>query len=424
MPSHRQTPDIRQLITALWSLGEGEQLPATLLGIGPMSPNAIQAALEAGRDGDFPVIFIASRNQIDASQFGGGYVRGWDQQAFVAAIGHIAQQIDFTGLYYVCRDHGGPWQRDEERTAQLPVDEAMGRAMASYRADIDAGFDLLHIDPTKTPFAAGTPDLEVVAERVVELISGCEQYRTQTGAGSISYEVGTEETSGGLTSPENFEAFIIDLLRRLDAAALPHPLFIVGQTGTLLKMRQNIGRYDAASARVLSQIARRHDLAFKEHNSDYLPADNLAQHPAWGITAANLAPCFGHAETAAYWQLAEQEAQTVARPSNFRVALAQAAFASHRWRKWLLPKHEHLDETAICSDPELLDDITYTAGHYVFDEPQVAAARRQMYENLAQAGCGEDAHRFVLDRIKDCIREYAQPLGLMGITSRLREVVE
>ncbi len=417
------TPALRRLIEALWSLGEGERLPATLMGIGPMSPNLIRGTLAAGRDWDFPVIFIASRNQIDTAALGGGYVQGWDQQAFVQAVDEIAQEVNFRGLYYICRDHGGPWQRDEEYRAKLAPDEAMAQAMTSYQADIDAGFDLLHIDPTKDPLAEGLADLAVVADRVVELIAGCEEYQARTNASAVCYEVGTEETVGGLTSPKTFEGFIVDLLQRLEAQSLPRPVFIVGQTGTLIKMRQNIGTYDPINAQTLSHIARRYGLAFKEHNSDYLPADNLAQHPAWGITGANFGPSFAHTETAACLELAAQEAQAVGGTSEFHERLAEAAFDCGRWRKWLLPEHKGIDDEAIRSDSELFDETVRVAGHYVLDEPAVAAARQQMYHNLQTAGVVAEGERYVVDSIKAFIGEHAKSLGLVGITSRLRRAL-
>ena len=55
-----------------------------MLGIGPMSPNLIQACFELGRDLDMPIMFIASRNQVDADEFGAGYVNGWDQYRFAS----------------------------------------------------------------------------------------------------------------------------------------------------------------------------------------------------------------------------------------------------------------------------------------------------------------------------------------------------
>ena len=43
---------------------------------------------------------------------------------------------------------------------------------------MDAGFDLLHIDPTKDPYVVGKViDIELVLSRTVELIRFCEEYR-------------------------------------------------------------------------------------------------------------------------------------------------------------------------------------------------------------------------------------------------------
>ena len=42
--------------------------PSTLIGIGPMSPNLLQATFELARDCDFPPMFIASRNQVDLDE--------------------------------------------------------------------------------------------------------------------------------------------------------------------------------------------------------------------------------------------------------------------------------------------------------------------------------------------------------------------
>lgn len=93
---------------------------STILGIGPMSPNLLQASFELAREHDFPLMFIASRNQVDSDEFGAGYVNGWDQVRFAADIKKAADEVGFDGLYYLCRDHGGPWQCDEERNAHLP----------------------------------------------------------------------------------------------------------------------------------------------------------------------------------------------------------------------------------------------------------------------------------------------------------------
>src|SRR5699024_2381012 len=182
---------------------------ATLLGIGPMSQNLLQASFELARDNDFPLMFIASRNQVDMEELGGGYVNNWNQTTFVEAIKNMADKTEFKGLYYVCRDHGGPWQRDEERDNHLPEEEAMEIGKKSFLADIESGFDLLMVDPTKDPFERGKViPLEKVIDRTVYLIEYCESERKKRGLPEVGYEVGTEETNGGLTSTEIYEEFI------------------------------------------------------------------------------------------------------------------------------------------------------------------------------------------------------------------------
>ena len=77
------------------------------------------------------------------------YVIG-TKKRFAEAIAQVAKENNFDGLYYLCRDHGGPWQRDNERNAHLPEKEAMELGKKSYKYDLENGFDLLHIDQQKT----------------------------------------------------------------------------------------------------------------------------------------------------------------------------------------------------------------------------------------------------------------------------------
>ncbi len=81
-------------------------------------------------------MYIASRNQVDADKFGGGYVFNADQKRFREKIESICEEIDYDNVYYLCRDHGGPWQRDKEKNDHLPEDEAMAIAKESYKEDI------------------------------------------------------------------------------------------------------------------------------------------------------------------------------------------------------------------------------------------------------------------------------------------------
>jgi tagatose-1,6-bisphosphate aldolase non-catalytic subunit AgaZ/GatZ len=414
-----------QVVAHLLARYAREGWAPTLMGIGPMSSLVVRAALEQGREADFPVILIARRNQVDSSAFGGGYVEGWTQQAFAAQVAALAREAGFDGLLYVCRDHGGPWHRDEELRAALPAEEAMASAAASYRVDLEAGFHLLHVDPTRDP--TGTVPLEVVIQRSLALTQAIEGARKDLGLPPVSYEIGTEETSGGLTAETAFAAFIANLLGHLKADRLPRPAFIVGQTGTLVKMRENVGSFDAAAARHLAGIAREHGLGFKEHNADYLPDDVLAAHPQLGITAANVAPEFGVAETEALLALADREAAVIERspkpdvsPSGLRQVIEEKALASRRWVKWLRPAEKATTEEDLRRDQARRKEVTAVCGHYVFTDPQVAAARQRLYDNAQALGIASDPAREVLEAVKASIAHYVEPFRLAGLTTWLR----
>jgi len=79
-----------------------------------MSENIIYATLELARDYDFPVMFIASRNQINAEKLGGGYVLDGNPKRFVETINKIASQVGFDGILFICRDHGREITREKK----------------------------------------------------------------------------------------------------------------------------------------------------------------------------------------------------------------------------------------------------------------------------------------------------------------------
>lgn len=419
-------PTLQQVVTWLNERYERDGTAPTLLGIGPMSEVCLRAVLELARDRDFPVILVASRNQIDANELGGGYVRGWNQRSFIKDLRRLAKEIGFDGLLYPCRDHGGPWQRDEELKAKLPEAEAMAKGKESYRHDLEAGFSLLHLDPTKDPHVEGQAAMEVVSRRTLELLEYCEATREELDLPPVSYEIGTEETAGGLTGYQAFEDFIGDLVQKVESKGLPRPAFIVGQTGTLVKMDRNVGQFDAEAARILAAIARKYGIGFKEHNADHLPVGLLREHPALGITAANVAPEFGYAETKALLELADQEKRAGAfapglEPSDFISLIQRYALESGRWKKWLLPEEDDLTEADIIKSPEKVRQVTQVCGHYVFDQPEVAQAREQVYHSLKESGLVPDPERHVIDAVKAAMDKYIEAFGAAGLTSQVRE---
>jgi len=396
---------------------------STLLGIGPMSKNLIQACFELAKEKDLPLMFIASRNQVDIDEFGAGYVNGWDQYRFAKDLAAIASSVGFNGDYFLCRDHGGPWQRDKERKDHLPEDEAMKLAKLSYANDLKAGFDLLHIDPTKDPYVVGKViDLNVVIERTIDLIEYCETFRIENGLPEVAYEVGTEETNGGLTSVETFENFIEELNKRLKEKSLPKPTFIVGQTGTLTRLTENVGNFNDQQAALLADIAAKHGLGLKEHNGDYLSDVTLLKHPAYKITAMNVAPEYGTYETRAYLELHRLERDLhdkgfIASASDFYSVLASSCISSGKYQKWLTSEHEGKSAEQLMADSDLLNTIVELSGHYCYDMPKVIEQMKVMFANLESLGI--QPNRFAINQIKDVIQNELEAFNMEGITSKV-----
>lgn len=420
---------IKAVVNGLLELQRTGQ-SATLLGIGPMSKNCVQATLELSKEDDYPVMFIASRNQVDADELGGGYVNGWNQFTFAQAVQEVAEEINYDNLYYLCRDHGGPWQRDKERNDHLPVKEAMDLGKKSYIADIEAGFDLLMIDPTKDPFEIGKViPLDIVLERTVELIEFCESERKKRNLPEIGYEVGTEETNGGLTSTETYETFILRLKEELSKRNLPMPTFIVGQTGTLTRKTEQVGKFNFKNAYDLAQMAKKYGVGLKEHNGDYLDDVTLLEHIPSSITATNVAPQYGTEETRAYLNLAEVEKRLfdnglLTEISSIREVLLLHAIKSERWRKWMVGDQVNLtvEEILNSNDGDLQDEILDIAGHYTFNDDEVKKEIDKLYANLSKFNI--DGKRYVIDHIKRPIRDYAECYNLKGATTRVKSVID
>ncbi|AIF52873.1 class II D-tagatose-bisphosphate aldolase non-catalytic subunit [Pelosinus sp. UFO1] len=417
-----QKMNLREVIDKMFIL-EKTGFQTTLLGIGPMSKNLIIASLELAKEKDFPILFIASRNQVDAKELGGGYVCNWDQRGFQEDIAQIAKEVDFTGLYYLCRDHGGPWQRDNERSSHLPEAVAMELAKRSYIEDLLNHFDLLHIDPTKDPYVMGKSiDMEVVIQRTIQLIEYVEMERKWRNLPEIGYEVGTEETNGGLTSQESYEIFIRQLTKELLVKGLPIPVFIVGQTGTLTRLTENVGEFSYHSSKMLADTAKKYGVGLKEHNGDYLEDYIILDHPSLSITAMNVAPEFGYIETKAYLELVRLEEKEydngrLKDKSNLKAVMSREAANSGRWKKWLVGEKVHLSVEDILEDAGLRNKVCEICGHYTYGHKDVKREITILYANMGVLGI--DGNRYVLDKIKNSIDRYVQCFNLQGLTSKL-----
>ncbi len=410
-------PTLRDFVARLKDAGR----TCTQLGVGPVSEIVMRATFQAAANYDCPPVFIASRNQVDLEELGHGYLMGgMDQKAFVETLSRIGREAGYEGPVYICRDHGGPWQRNVELDEKYPVDRAMEIARASFRADIEAGFNYLHIDPTKCPVPFTQQEL---VGWTVDLERYCEAVRKELGKGPIDYEVGTEDIQGGLTTADTFASFLKALTDRLNAEGLPLPTCVVGQTGTLCRIDRNCGTFDREGTARLAQIAAQCGVGLKEHNGDYLSAASCRVHPELGVTGMNVAPEFGLVETDACLGLADLEEKLVREglvadeeSSRLRALFLARTFDQSPWPKWMLDDVKKLPRAAVEQNETLRLLIARVCGHYVYDDPEVKAARERMYKNLDRFEMIDGgAKNRIVARVRDAIEFYYEHFRLRGV---------
>ncbi len=368
----------------------------TLLGVGPMSVNCVDATIELANENDVPILMIASRRQIDSSEFGGGYVNNWSTENFARYV----TDKDKKGKILLARDHGGPWQSAKEKEEKLGLRRAMDSAKSSYRADIAAGFQILHIDPSIDIHSS--PNIDEVLDRVFELYEFCWSQAQKVGQ-EIVFEVGTEEQSGSTNSQEELDYTLNMIKNFCTTNKLPQPTFVVIQCGTRVMEMRNIGSFDSP-IRVANEIpaeiqlpkmieiCNQHGICMKEHNTDYLSDEALQWHPRLGIHAANVAPEFGVAETNALVNLLDANGLT-----RLTERFLKIAYDSNKWDKWMLD-----NTTATDRDRSLI------AGHYVFSAPEVIELKNEASKELARRGIHLEEYlkRQVKQRILRYLRNF------------------
>ena len=222
-------PALKNIITNLIAK---ENVSKTLLAVCPNSESVTRAALLASKEANAPMLFAATLNQVDRD---GGYT-GWTPKELTAFIEVESKKIGLTSPVYTCLDHGGPWLKDKHTTEKLSFEETMTEVKTTLEACINAGYALLHIDPT-VDIRLGNEDpipIDLVVERTLDMIEHAENYRKENNYPPISYEVGTEEVHGGLANMKSFEQFLTGLDEGLKEKSLEDawPCFVVGKVGT------------------------------------------------------------------------------------------------------------------------------------------------------------------------------------------------
>ena len=99
----------------------------SLLGIGPMSKNCVDVVIDLVNTHNIPIMLIASRRQIESKSLGHGYVNNWSTEEFSKYV----NENDRNNNVILCRDHGGPYQNENENKQNLSFNEITNKAKES-----------------------------------------------------------------------------------------------------------------------------------------------------------------------------------------------------------------------------------------------------------------------------------------------------
>lgn len=371
----------------------------TLLGVGPMSKNCVDAAIELSNDYEIPIMLIASRRQIEAAQFGGGYANNWSTEEFTEYV----IERDKKGKIILSRDHGGLWQNNFEKEGNYSIRKAMETAKKSFQIDIESGFELIHIDTSVDIF--GKPSINEVLQRLFELYEFCWRCAEKINR-NIIFEIGTEEQSGTTFDPYALEYNLSEVFSFCDKNNLTKPTFVVVQIGTCVKETRNVGSFDSpiriegelpAEIQVpkIIEICNKYNLLMKVHNTDYLSDEALIWHPRLGIHAANVAPECGVTETRAFLTVLEEN-----KFYDLKERFVELAYKSRKWEKWMLPDTKASKE-----------EMAIIAGHYQYSDPQYSEIKMLVKNRLNYNG--DELDRYLKDAVKKCIIRYLKHFRLI-----------
>lgn len=372
----------------------------TLLGVGPMSKNCVDAVIELSNDYEIPLILIASRRQIEAEDFGGGYVNSWSTERFAKYV----KEHDCKGRVILARDHGGPWQSDFEKEQKLNLRNAMDSAKRSFQVDIESGFEIIHIDPSVD--TGGELSVDETLARIFELYEFCWLVAKEKNK-RIFFEIGTEEQSGTNHNQFDSEHVISETNKFCSKNHLPAPTFVVIQTGTKVMETRNVGTFDSpfrikdelpAEIQIpkILDICSKYNIFLKQHNTDYLSDETLAWHPKLGIHSANVAPEFGVAETRAFIEILKKY-----KLDGLVEKFVELSYGSKKWQKWMLPESKagEMEKAVI-------------AGHYVFSDPKFGEIKVQAKNELQKQNI--DLDEYLKTKIKESIMRYLKNFRLLA----------
>lgn len=286
------------------------------LGFGPMSKEIIDILARHTKDNNYPLMLIASRNQVD-------YVTG-----YVCTTAELAEQIQSykNPNLLLCRDHCGPYFSDLDRG--LSVEDAIERCMKTISADIAAGFDLIHIDVSR------------IKDNQLHYARQLIEYTLSLNP-NIKLEFGSEDNTG---IDINSSLANIELQLGFLNPYKNNIVFFVTQTGSLTKDGQ-AGSFDVERNRRVGEQIRSHGFMFKEHNADYFTEEDIQKRIDANIDSLNIAPQLGKVQTDLLKEFA---------PKDLWATFSDLVYNQNYWKRWV---------------PEGVTDkdiAVSVSGHYLF----------------------------------------------------------
>ena len=313
-----------------------------------MSREIIDILARHTKENNYPLMIIASRNQVD-------YVTG-----YVCTTAELAEQVKpfKNPNLLLCRDHCGPYFSDLDRG--LSIEDAMDRCMKTISADIAAGFDLIHIDVSRIK-----DNQLFYAKQLIEYALSLNP--------AIKLEFGSEDNTG---IDINSSLARIDIQLGFLNPYKDNVVFFVTQTGSLTKDGQ-VGTFDVERNKAIGEQIRGAGFMFKEHNADYFSEEDIQKRIDAGIDSLNIAPQLGKVQTDLLKEFA---------PVDLWATFADLVYNQKYWQRWV---------------PEGVTDkdiAVSVSGHYLFHS--------QTYKDIT-ANIDYDKFKLQLDKkITDLLNHY------------------
>ena len=350
------------------------------LGIGPVTNNLLETILnDIKPDSAIEVGLVISRRQIDAKEFGGGYLNNSNTEDFSKKVKYKNSEIK------LCRDHGGPFQGASTRDDTSKQD-AIEEARKSFRTDIRCNFDYIHIDNSKI-----SNEISVLLDQYEDILRE-----------NIKIEIGTEEQVESMDSIDEIKRFLSSIKKIFQDREIKLPEMVVIQTGSKVLGNKNTGEMvrqirNGESKKIkkylteISKIAQDNGMKIKLHNMDYLTKSELELVYSSGIGGVNIAPEFATNESKQLIEWAK-----MVNDEKFLTTFYNLTLEDGRYKKWIDYKSRETD-------------IRILGGHYIYNKPTFQTILSKLREDLEYIGIDIERelkliHKNELEKIMDAIR--------------------